>query len=72
MNTSWRHSLTAGLWKTSGVPFFTTKDTGLGLGLISVKAVVEAHGGTIRVGSSPLGGASFTIQIPVEASQGEK
>jgi signal transduction histidine kinase len=37
---------------------------GLGLGLSMVKAIVEAHGGTIRVVDAPGGGARFEIRIP--------
>lgn len=44
--------------------FTTTKTTGLGLGLLSVKATAESHGGSVRAESSPLGGASFIIEVP--------
>ena len=37
---------------------------GLGLGLSMVKAIVEAHGGTVRVDDAPGGGARFTVTIP--------
>ena len=37
---------------------------GLGLGLSMVKAIVEAHGGTVTVDDAPVGGARFTIRIP--------
>ncbi|HEY3862624.1 MAG TPA: HAMP domain-containing sensor histidine kinase [Verrucomicrobiae bacterium] len=37
---------------------------GLGLGLSVVKAVVEAHGGTAAVTSSPGQGAEFTVSLP--------
>jgi PAS domain S-box-containing protein len=37
---------------------------GLGLGLYIVKRIVEAHGGTIRVESSPGEGASFFVELP--------
>lgn len=37
---------------------------GLGLGLSLVKAIVEAHGGTITVDDAPPGGARFTIRLP--------
>ena len=42
-------------------PLFTTKQTGTGLGLASVKAIIESHGGTISVTSSP---TIFTITLP--------
>lgn len=38
---------------------------GLGLGLSMVKAIVEAHGGTVTVDGAPGGGARFTVRLPV-------
>jgi two-component system, NtrC family, sensor histidine kinase HydH len=50
-------------------PFFTTKATGVGLGLaISVK-IVDEHGGQIRVESEVGRGASFRVQLPLERPQ---
>ena len=37
---------------------------GSGLGLAIVRQVAEAHGGSVTVGESPLGGAAFSLQIP--------
>ena len=46
-------------------PFFTTKTEGHGLGLLSVQACAEAHGGMAEVGSSTeLGGALFRVLLP--------
>lgn len=45
-------------------PFFSTRSEGTGLGLAIVKSVVEAHGGTIDVASSPDTGTSFTLVLP--------
>jgi len=45
-------------------PFFTTKATGVGLGLAYVKDNVEAHGGTVRYTTSPGEGTPVTIRIP--------
>ena len=48
-------------------PFFTTKDVGkgTGLGLAVVYAIVQDHGGSIRVTSAPGGGALFHVEFPV-------
>jgi signal transduction histidine kinase len=44
--------------------FFTTRGRGSGLGLALVRAVVEAHGGTVSVVSPPGEGATFELRIP--------
>ncbi len=45
-------------------PLFTTKSFGVGLGLPTVRQIVEQHGGTIDLESSPGAGTSFTIWLP--------
>jgi len=45
-------------------PFFTSKARGTGLGLSNVKRIVEAHGGEVRVKSSPGRGAAFILRLP--------
>lgn len=37
---------------------------GLGLGLSLVKAIVEAHGGTVVLDDAPGGGARFSVRLP--------
>ena len=45
-------------------PFFTTKRAGIGLGLATVKKIVEEHGGSIAIGSAPGEGTTVTIRLP--------
>ncbi len=45
-------------------PLFTTKQGGTGLGLASVKTIIESHGGTIECSSIVNKGTVFTIRLP--------
>lgn len=45
-------------------PFFTSKDSGLGLGLSIVNNIVDAHGGSLEVESTPGKGTIFMVTIP--------
>ncbi|TPV57874.1 HAMP domain-containing histidine kinase [Aestuariibacter sp. GS-14] len=45
---------------------FKHKSEGLGLGLAIAKAIVEAHGGEIRVSSTPGEGALFQVYLPMD------
>jgi putative PEP-CTERM system histidine kinase len=49
-------------------PFSTTKASGLGIGLMQSKAIIEAHGGTIRVESRSGQGTRFEVSLPVRPS----
>lgn len=45
-------------------PYFTTKRSGTGLGLATVKKVVEEHGGQITIASAQDQGTTVTIRMP--------
>ncbi len=45
-------------------PFFTTKTDGTGLGLAIAYRIITSFGGTVIAGTSPLGGAKFSIVFP--------
>ena len=47
-------------------PFFTTKVRGSGLGLPTVRRLIEAHQGTISISCPPTGGTVVTVQLPCE------
>jgi signal transduction histidine kinase len=49
-------------------PLFTTKSFGVGLGLPTVRQIVEQHGGTIDVESTVDQGTVFTIWLPRHAA----
>ncbi len=50
-------------------PFYTTKTTGNGLGLVITRRIILDHRGTIGVQSWPGVGTEFTVEIPSAARQ---
>ena len=45
-------------------PYFTTKQSGTGLGLTIVHKIIEAHAGEIKVESKPGGGTTVSVTLP--------
>ncbi len=48
-------------------PYFSTKETGKGLGLATVYSIIKNHDGHISVSSKPEGGTTFSLYLPAAA-----
>jgi two-component system sensor histidine kinase DctS len=52
-------------------PFFSTKPEGMGMGLAICRSIVEAHQGRFTAGAAKLGGANFTVWLPLASNREE-
>jgi two-component system sensor histidine kinase HydH len=53
-------------------PFFTTKKSGVGLGLAIVSKIVDAHGGAVKLVSGRERGACFRVTLPAAEAAGAR
>jgi signal transduction histidine kinase len=53
-------------------PYYSTKETGIGLGLPLTKKIIEEHGGQITVASELGAGTTFTVTLPREPNGREQ
>ena len=51
------------------VPFYTTKAGGAGVGLVLIKQIAEAHGGTVALRNCPDGGAEAELRLPLSPAK---
>lgn len=53
-------------------PYFTTKETGTGLGLAAVYSICRRHAGLVTVDSTPGQGATFHIYLPATQEKAQR
>jgi signal transduction histidine kinase len=52
-------------------PFYSTKESSLGLGLPIVHRIITSHRGQIEVDNRPGKGVNFVVTLPVQKGRGK-
>jgi two-component system sensor histidine kinase DctS len=60
------HGITEEIAKQLFSPFFTTKTSGMGMGLNICRTAIEFHGGSLEHQNNPLGGTIFRFSLPIK------
>lgn len=63
------HGITDDIAKQLFSPFFSTKTSGMGMGLNICRTAIEFHGGNLAHLDNPTGGTIFRFTLPVEPLQ---
>jgi len=53
-------------------PFFSTKETGTGLGLPISLGIIEGHGGTMQILSKEGEGTTVSVELPLEGYNSDR
>jgi two-component system sensor histidine kinase DctS len=62
------HGITSEIAQQLFSPFFSTKSSGMGMGLNICRTAIEFHGGTLTHFNNPAGGTIFRFSLPIEAA----
>lgn len=60
------HGITEEAGKKLFHPFFTTKASGMGMGLAISHTIVKSHGGSVSFSNNLSGGATFSVTLPTK------
>jgi signal transduction histidine kinase len=52
-------------------PLFTTKASGMGMGLSICRSIIESHGGQIWVSATVNGSSIFQFELPISSAEGQ-
>lgn len=62
------HGITSDIAQQLFSPFFSTKESGMGMGLNICRTAIEFHAGTLNHIDNPTGGTIFSFSLPIDSS----